>query len=409
MNDNSALRNHARPYRRLRIIILGIDIIDRFLFVGYYSRLFIALAKRGHMVTWTGGRTSRGQEMPGFPMFKLETFRQSKIAPYISRLIFQMFALWKMLGSVAHYDVLIFDNVRSPLPIAVPVLLIRRLASHRPTVLLRITTNPQETGSGLRDLLMHFEDALSVKLSAIFFDGIFFISPMMAQMYMSKFRIPRAKIGIWPPAVDEVFFAKPSKLKIEHLRKELDPNGLLVIYHGYLSKARGLTETARAFKLLKDASIRAKLILLGDGPIKDELLEYVSRNRLDDVIKLLAPVDYTVVPEYIAACDVGIIPLPDHEWFRYQCPIKLLEYLAMGKPVIVSNIPANTWVVSCAPVASFLEGTSSNDIAEGVKRFIASRNNLNPEDGIDIARAFSTERMAESIELQILSFARRQS
>jgi glycosyltransferase involved in cell wall biosynthesis len=132
----------------------------------------------------------------------------------------------------------------------------------------------------------------------------------------------------------------------------------------------------------------------------------VAANHLSDVIQLRGPVDYTEVPDYIAACDVGIVPLPDHEWFRYQCPIKLLEYLATGKPVIVSNIPANAWVVSRAPVAIFLEGTNSKDIAEGVTRFIAMRKNMSPENGREIATAFSVENMAENIELQIHSFAR---
>ena len=406
MKGESVLRKEAQRHRGLRILILGVDIVDKYMFVGEKLSLFVALAKRGHMVTYTGGRTSGGHVISVIPKFKLETFGQSKIVPYLSRMILQFFALWKMLESIGRCDVVIFDNVRSPLPIASPILLIKRLGSSRPTVLLRITTNPQETGSGLRGLLMNFEDALSMKLSATFFDGIFFNSPMMAQMYVSKFHIPSTKIGIWPPAVGEAFFAKQSKSKMGSLRKGLEPNGLLVIYHGYFSKARNLMKTVQAFKLLKDASIKAKLILLGDGPLRDELLHYVSTNRLDDVIQLLGPVGYSTVPEYIVACDVGIIPLPDHEWFRYGCPNKLLEYLAMGKPVIVSNIPANSWVVSRAPIASFLDGTSANDIAEGVKRFIASRENLCPECGREVAKAFSAEQIAESVESQILSFAR---
>jgi len=385
---------------------VGTDLVDKDLFAAHFPRLFIALAKRGHIVTWITGRASPEYRFETFepPRFKVEALTQTRTVRYFSELIRKLFGFWNVLRSAAHRDVIIFENVRSPVSLATPILLLERFVNRRPIVLLRITTNPQETGSGLREFILRFEDALSVKLAATFFDGIFFISPMMAQMYASKFRIPQNKIGIWPVAVDSAFFAKQPKSKIEKLRRELDSNELLVIYHGYLSEARNLMTTAQAFELLKSESIKAKLILLGEGPIKEKLVKYISAHRLNDCVQLLGPVDYLTVPQYIAACDVGIIPLPDHEWFRYQCPTKLLEYLAMGKPVIVSNIPANSWVASRASVAIFLDGTSSDEIADGVKRFIASRKDLSPEEGRQIAKAFSIEQMAENIELQILAF-----
>jgi glycosyltransferase involved in cell wall biosynthesis len=253
-------------------------------------------------------------------------------------------------------------------------------------------------------MMTHFIDTLSVKIATAMFDKIFFISPMMAQMYAERFCIGSDKIGIWPPAVDKAFFLNRPPSQVTRLRRKLGKSDeLIVLYHGHISKARNLLETASAFKILKSMPVKAKLVLLGDGPLEEELDEYVRANHLADSVQLLQPVDYAEVPDYIAACDVGIVPLPDHIWFRYQCPIKLLEYLAMNKPVIVSKIPANTWLVDNVPVALYLEGTSPHEIAQGIETFMKVRKSLRPKMGRQIAKRFSTERIAEFIEQQIFS------
>jgi glycosyltransferase involved in cell wall biosynthesis len=49
---------------------------------------------------------------------------------------------------------------------------------------------------------------------------------------------------------------------------------------------------------------------------------------------------YEEIPEYIAAADVCILPAyPDEPIMQDIVPIKLYEYLAMGKPVITTRLP----------------------------------------------------------------------
>ena len=163
---------------------------------------------------------------------------------------------------------------------------------------------------------------------------------------------------------------------------------MTVLYHGVLGKGRGVMEMVRAFKILSDESVNATLVVLGDGPAREEISKYVRENGMQEVVRLRRPVSYSEVPDYIAACDVGIISLPDDPRWRYQCPLKLLEYLALNKPVIVSNIPCNTWIVGNAPVGIYLQGTSPREIADGVRAFLLHRNTLDPSLGRQIAAAF---------------------
>ncbi|MGQ0552514.1 MAG: glycosyltransferase family 4 protein [Planctomycetota bacterium] len=47
----------------------------------------------------------------------------------------------------------------------------------------------------------------------------------------------------------------------------------------------------------------------------------------------------------IAACDVGVMPLPDTPWSRGKCGLKLLQFMAAGIPVVASPVGVNTELI----------------------------------------------------------------
>ena len=56
-------------------------------------------------------------------------------------------------------------------------------------------------------------------------------------------------------------------------------------------------------------------------------------------IYLLGKRNYEDVPFYMAACDVLIMPWTDNKWVQATNPIKIKEYLAVGRPIVVTPIP----------------------------------------------------------------------
>lgn len=71
-----------------------------------------------------------------------------------------------------------------------------------------------------------------------------------------------------------------------------------------------------------------------------------------------------VVASLVAACDVGLVPYTRSDFNRACFPLKLLEYLAAGTPVVASELPAVRWLD--APHVHVVDG--AEDVADALAR-----------------------------------------
>lgn len=386
----------------MRILVAEYRIFGRQLHAEGNIRELMALAERGHALTYIAARVPGStRHTMSEPNFRFELLVLPRVKAIISELAFGGFVCFHLLKSKLRYDAVI---VKDDVAIALfPLLLISRLLRGSQTVFLRVSTNPVETGGTLRTLALLFRYVMSIKLWNLFFDGLFFISPMLADSATTDLHVSREKVGVWPSCVDTSVF-NPSLVEVRARRLRLDLGGKdrrLVLYHGDLSKARGIMEIVKAFRILRDEAVKVNLILLGDGSAKNEVLRYVNVNNLQGVVQLHGPTNYHNVPNYIAACDVEIVALPNHPWWRYQCPFKVLETLAMNKPLILSDLPCHRWIVGDAPVAVFLDGTKAAEIVRGINAFLANQEKLQPNRGRQIALNYSPPKIAEMLEDEI--------
>ena len=85
-------------------------------------------------------------------------------------------------------------------------------------------------------------------------------------------------------------------------------------------------------------------------------------------VHLLGPKSVGDVPRYVASCAVCLLPYQINEWTKHIDSLKLYEYLACGKPVIATDVPA---------ARSF---SAVVKIAGDDREFISSMNNALNED-----------------------------
>lgn len=103
-----------------------------------------------------------------------------------------------------------------------------------------------------------------------------------------------------------------------------------ILYFGRFSREKGILTLLKAHK---ESNCKNKLMLVGAGPLENEINEYISRNSLTN-IELPGPIYGEKIEKIIEESKTIIVP---SEWYE-NCPYALLQSIAKGKIVIASNI-----------------------------------------------------------------------
>lgn len=115
-----------------------------------------------------------------------------------------------------------------------------------------------------------------------------------------------------------------------------EADGPLVLYQGGFAPGRGIDA-------LIDASVyldRCTLVLMGWGPIEDDLARQIDRLGMQGKVRIVAPVSRAELLAHTAGADVGVIPYqPVGLNNYYTTPNKLFEYIAAGLPIAASAVP----------------------------------------------------------------------
>ena len=99
-----------------------------------------------------------------------------------------------------------------------------------------------------------------------------------------------------------------------------------------------------------------------------ELKDLSYKLRLENKVNFHTPVSHKEVPKYINRSDAGILPFPDWPGWNTSSFLKLLEYLACGKPVIATRIPAHTSVLDGRNFAFWALTSSPESIAAAIEK-----------------------------------------
>lgn len=122
----------------------------------------------------------------------------------------------------------------------------------------------------------------------------------------------------------------------------IDGNDLMAVYAGTIGIANGLGAVLdAAAELKKRNEKRIKLLLIGQGKLREQLVDRSRREHLENVI-FHDPVSKDRLAGLLAATDVGMQILADVPAFYFgTSPNKFFDYLAAGIPVL-NNYPG--WV-----------------------------------------------------------------
>jgi glycosyltransferase involved in cell wall biosynthesis len=271
---------------------------------------------------------------------------------------------WKMVQSTwtRDADVVIFGFQASHLiPLAWAV---RRVLRNQVKFVMDIRTVPVDIDAGLKGWMQVPRYKLAIWLADRFCDGLTVITPMLRNEIVAKVRRLSNRIGVWS-----------SGANLDHFRRHggnyRDMLGLdgkqVLIYHGVLSRYRGLQNALRAVNILRNEFPNLAFVLIGEGAGRQELEETARDLGLCDVAKFVGRVSYENMPGYLRSADLGILPFPNISWWTVSSPIKLMEYLAIGLPIVATDIEANRCVVSKTGGAILAKSDDPQHLAEGIR------------------------------------------
>ena len=119
----------------------------------------------------------------------------------------------------------------------------------------------------------------------------------------------------------------------------------VILYLGDTGLRRGTESAIRATASLAQEFPDILLVLVGKSSEDDMLRDLVAELNIEDFVRLEGWQDVSLFPSYIKAASVAISPLKRNPHHDTTYANKLFQYMAYGKPLVVSDCPAQAQLV----------------------------------------------------------------
>lgn len=139
----------------------------------------------------------------------------------------------------------------------------------------------------------------------------------------------QSPIVVLPNGIDLEPFRRPPEGAVLPRDLGLEPGGVVLVYVGRLGPEKNLAFLMRAFAGVASAYPEARLVLVGDGPERDNLEDRVRLAGLQGRVGFTGLVDYAALPDYLAMSDAFVTASVTEVH-----PLTVIEAMASGLPVL---------------------------------------------------------------------------
>ena len=163
-----------------------------------------------------------------------------------------------------------------------------------------------------------------------------------------------ADVAVIPDAFDQFMYA-PGDRAAARQQLGLPAMAPVIVYAGMTFSYRGLERLVAAFAALQADHPGALLLFVGGRPAEIARLQAQAETlQLGAAVRFVGPQPQSATPAYLHAADVLVIP--DTVTDVTASPLKLFEYLAVERAVVLPNIPALAEVLPAAVGYYFQRG-----------------------------------------------------
>jgi glycosyltransferase involved in cell wall biosynthesis len=190
--------------------------------------------------------------------------------------------------------------------------------------------------------------------------------------------LPGKNIHIIPMGVDQQRFHKKNQIS---LGKSCDVPIILSV--GRLVERKGLKYLIRAMEQVIKAYPDARLLIGGDGPEKEHLMNESRRLNLEKSVEFLGFISNEEIPKIYSSADIFVLPsIVTQSGDTEGLGVVLLEAMASGVPVIGSEIGGITDIIEDGKTGLFVKAGDPDDLAKKILFILSNkdiRENLSRE------------------------------
>ena len=200
-------------------------------------------------------------------------------------------------------------------------------------------------------------------------DVLVCVSQPLKELVVNKIGVPEEKILVVPNGVDAAFF-DPA---LHEPRRLFD--GFTVGFVGSLLAWQGLDRLLRAVAALRAEDMPVCVAVVGDGPAREGWQKLARELGLaEDEVRFVGRAPLDEVPGYIAGFDAGFSGQQGMKiGAMYHSPLKLYEYLSMGKPIVATAYDDARSLVRDTEAGFLFEPGDTEDLKRALREAYRSR------------------------------------
>ncbi|MBN2200622.1 glycosyltransferase family 4 protein [bacterium] len=187
------------------------------------------------------------------------------------------------------------------------------------------------------------------------FDPILVVDENHKRLLIEHSSVPETKIAVVPNTVSWREF---TQLAVDPKIVRRYDGKYVVAYVGNFGVERGLDIAVRGIPGIIPHIPNLRLLLIGDGPNRTELEALADSLGVRKHVEFTGWVDFHLVPSYLTASRICIIPQPGNALIDNGIPHKMFQYMALKKPILAADSRAITRVIretGCG--ATFVSGS----------------------------------------------------
>jgi glycosyltransferase involved in cell wall biosynthesis len=183
--------------------------------------------------------------------------------------------------------------------------------------------------------------------------------------------LPAEKVSVVMNVANDSIFRQPAAE-----RGSGEPGSFRLFYHGTITRRYGIDVAIRAVDSVRRQIPGIHLTVHGVGEYRDALVQLVEELGLGEHVRFTT--DYiptTELPNFIRQADLGVVPYRRDIFTDGILPTKLMEYVALGVPVIAARTPVIESYFDDRMV-QFFAPEDHEDLARGIVSLYADRQRL---------------------------------